>query len=446
MASIWPLADMALANGTLPLGLSVLLWPLAILLVGLLAMAILKPFLGSWERATAVAAPAIICFFSFSAIEPIIRQGLALVGADRGAAIVFILLWLGLCGTFLRLACAPDVPRFLLIFPVLAVLSTLVLAFAGQPAAHSVFVDRSDLTARFETRPNVYHFLFDGLGRPDTLKAVLNLDVGSGPAELAKRGFVLSPRVLAAQLATVPSLTSLLAPRSQAASAGDIDIADSPVAHVFQKNGYLLAQYGEVFSFAACKGRQDVCLSNSQLSLSEIDIAMMRRTPVYPAINRYILRATSSGRMFSNLDLIASTVPKRPTYTFSYMVPPHPPFIFGKGCVPDQVDDNDYRVWSKTSIVRYGQSYRCVMQGMIRVVDRIIARDPGAIIIISGDHGTMFLRSQTDSRPWTAAAIAERRPVFLASRLPEPCRKDFLAIQSLEDVYPQLFDCLSRAA
>ena len=441
-ASFWPVADLVLANGQMRVSFSFVFWPLGILLFVALAVVGLAPLVGTWQRAAAIVAPAAILFFSFSALEPVLRHGLAAAGLARGVAVAFTAIWLGTSAMLARAATGRDGVQWLLAFPILALASTVAFAAAEQRWRPSAAARPITVPMRFATRPNVYHFLFDGMGRPDVLKSVLHLDIGPGPSELARRGFVLPPGVEATQLATIPSITTMLVPGTAAAGARDIDIAASPVAQVFRANGYRVAQYGEVFTFAACKGQEDICLSNFGLSLSEFDIAIVRRTPIYPVVSRYLLAATSSRGLFANLNNIASTPRPQPTFTFAYMVPPHPPFIFGKDCRADLTDENDFRAWRHASIPRYGQAYRCVMQALLPAVDRIITRDPNAVILVSGDHGTMFLRSQTSDRPWSAASLAERRPVLVAARAPARCRDDLGRIGNLTELYPRLFDCL----
>src|SRR5688500_10414683 len=71
----------------------------------------------------------------------------------------------------------------------------------------------------------------------------------------------------------------------------------------------------------------------------------------------------------------------------------------------------------------YKESTSCVNLQLTRLVDKVIARDPGAILIFLSDHGSGFARA--GERPldqWSDEMIAERFPSFVAVRVPEPCR------------------------
>ena len=442
-AGAWPLADLALANPSVAFSANVLIWLVGITLALGLAAIGLARITGTLERSAAILAPLIMALFSFAFAEPHLRTALLAFGLKQGVALIFGLIWTTLAVLLYRTTRAAEYRTLLLVIPI-AALTTTVLAGALQFDRQKAESERQKAVvhATFLRRPNVYHFLFDGLARPDVLRSQLGLDVSQATAKLAHRGFVNAPDAQTAHLSTIPSITSILNPMTSPEKATDIDQPSTEVVQIFRSNGYRFAQYGEVFSFAGCKGLEDVCLSSTRFAFSELDIVMIKRTPFYSLLKKKLLGSTSSRNLFKNLEDISSKTLSRPTYTFSYMVPPHPPFVFGENCIADKVDGHDFRAWRLTSVARYGYSYRCVMDGLAAITDKIVARDPTAIIIVSGDHGTMFFRSQVDGRTWSAKAIAERRPVYVAARIPPDCTGRFQSIRFLPEIYPAIFACL----
>lgn len=92
------------------------------------------------------------------------------------------------------------------------------------------------------------------------------------------------------------------------------------------------------------------------------------------------------------------------------MTPPHPPFVFSADCKAGQRDFDDFRAWRLASVPRYGIAYRCVAAASMQAIETIIRRDPHAVIIVSGDHGPMFLKQRgAKGANWSRDALAERQ-------------------------------------
>jgi len=443
-ASVWPIADVALANPNTvdqSSALDALRWIAFLVAVSGITSLVLQKPLRSWTRASASIAALQILFFNYATLEPALRAVVTMAGLQHGAAILFSLLWLCAVPLILILSRERSTQRLILAAAIVMCLSTGLLALNANrgtpPSTQSVAIPARQLT----NRPNIYEFIFDGMGRPDVLQSALGLDLSWVDPALEVRGFTVASRAEATYLSTIPSIHSILNP-SDHAPATKVEFAHSEVVKFFRSHGYRYNHYGEVFSFSACSGLEDFCLSSQREGVSEIDVMMLRKTPIYAFLQRRILGATSSRNLPANLTRIASRRNLGPTLTISYMTPPHPPFIFSANCVADQTDFNDFRAWRTASIPRYGIGYLCVMNSALKAFDDIISRDPTAIILVSGDHGTMF-HGRPGKKGWTPAGLKERRPVLLAARLPEKCRASFAGITRLPDAYPTLTRCLS---
>ena len=385
-------------------------------------------------------------FFSYATFEPALRTLLAALQLPRGAAALygFFLVFVGLL-TWIG-SRRPATARFILGGAIALLFSTFVFAVASFALARDANEKQTSGALSWPTgraKPNIYHFVFDGMGRPDQIKASLGLNLDEVVPMYVALGFVPAPHATTIYLTTETSIGALLNP--DRTPDGQLDIAGSDVVKALRASGYDYNFYGEVFYFAACSGTEDRCLAVNARGLSEFDITMLRRTPAYAVFKRRILAATSSRELRQNLLSIARTRNVGPTYTLSYMTPPHPPFIFSKGCVADQKDFNDFRAWRTASIPRYGIAYRCVAAASTQAISLIVRKDPTAIIIVSGDHGPMFRAPHgVRTSDWPPAALAERRAAFLAVRAPERCKDSIAAITQLSQVYPTLSQCLGE--
>jgi hypothetical protein len=86
-----------------------------------------------------------------------------------------------------------------------------------------------------------------------------------------------------------------------------------------------------------------------------------------------------------------------------------------------------------------------VNRQMAELLDRIVAKDPDAIILIQGDHGTAFLMNwKLPLKDWPAAGNAERLAPMNAIRLPERCATTLYPTMSLVNSFRAVFACLEN--
>ncbi|MEI6418405.1 MAG: hypothetical protein WCO82_04995 [Sphingomonadales bacterium] len=442
-AAAWPAADLLFANSALPLSPRIALWTLALAAAAVAAASLLQRPLRSFARAAAVTAVPFMAFFAFPAVEPAIRWLLVGIGLSRGAVPLFLLLWTALLFATFRASNGSEGCKWLLVVPLFLFGTTSVAVLVGllAGARAAPLLEAANPTAVFVRRPNVYHFLFDGLARPDVLKATYAIDLSQETALLEAAGFTTATAVQTRYLDTVASINGILDPGRNTNGATDLVPTATEVVRTFRANGYNYAHYGEVFAFAGCKSDEDVCLTSDGQRLTEIDIAFIRRTPTYQVWKRRLLAGTDSRNLVANIEHVATKSVASPAFRFSYMVPPHPPFLFQRDCTLNERQAAGFIDWEIVAINHYAESYRCVMRTIAAAAKRIAAADPEAVIIVSGDHGTMFRRQ---GKAWSAEALAERRPVFLAVRAPEECRPAIAQLRQLNHLYPILFSCLSR--
>ena len=113
----------------------------------------------------------------------------------------------------------------------------------------------------------------------------------------------------------------------------------------------------------------------------------------------------------------------QPAFVFAHHLSPHPPFTLDRNCQPRTDDESDWEVWA-ASAEAYIEAVRCVNQQAARLVDRIVAADPSAIIVLQGDHGAAFAMNwKTPIDSWSTASITERASYLNLVRAPSRCQR-----------------------
>jgi hypothetical protein len=275
----------------------------------------------------------------------------------------------------------------------------------------------------------VFLVILDGYSRLDVLSRVAALDNAPLEAALRDRGFVVLGKSVANYPVTYLSVSSLLAtdylavPQERFTSRGyfyDVIQGNNPWVASFRAMGYRYAHSGNVWGGSTCGGREDFCLNSLEnVPTREIDLSIVQMTPL-----RLFLPDVVATTERGNLEFIANGLDelylRAPFFFFGHTMPPHPPFERRADCSrKKRLPSLEW--WS------YPQEYRdntlCVNSQLTRFVDKVIARDPEAILVFASDHGSGF--TQPFERPldqWTDPMIAERFPSFVAIRVPQRCR------------------------
>ena len=115
-------------------------------------------------------------------------------------------------------------------------------------------------------------------------------------------------------------------------------------------------------------------------------------------------------------------------------------------CSPLEPAERFYTVSEDERRGLYRDQITCLNAEVLQVIDRIVAVDPEAVIIVQGDHGSSFgVNFHLPPGAWTDAALAERLAPFNAIRLPPRCQDDeryAIEGQPLVNTFRILFACL----
>jgi hypothetical protein len=423
----------------------------AVLSMAALALAVRLSRPKSRDRLAVVVAVLVGSFLNFSALfDPNPRDTAKLV-----AVLVF---WLLLTALLARVA-------FLVGGNANVRLAALVFAATmfGMPAlsygAHVVgdeqlmaIADPSDVTIP-EVRPNVYWIILDGYARADVLERVEGIDNGSFVRSLDERGFQVSSSSRASYPRTHLSLASTLEMRyvlepghdvrDDFARFGPVVVGHSTTAARFSALGYRTI-YGPAggVEWSACRADLvDACLLYRRPSpaTGELEQALLNLTP-FGVVSLPVPYADP----LTFVNGLEAEVPDldRPFFAWQHIMTPHEPYRYREDCSARSTPTNRRSLADQLQIRAYRTQITCINDLMLEALDRILERDPSAVIILQSDHGSDFTFSwKSDTDDLSPSQLTERYSVLNAIRLPDGCPVEIEG-QPLVNTFRIVFACI----
>lgn len=367
-----------------------------------------------------------------------------------------------------RVAALFDTARAVAAVVVLWAIGVLVYVYAYVPA-RALRDDAPDPLAAVNqahsvTRPDVYHVIFDGFGRPDVLLDDYGLDLSPFTAQLRDRGFEVDARIgFANYPQTYLSVASMLNGRyleELAARMGGRHsrlplhelIERSAVVTAFKRLGYEVHWAGSIYSATRRHPLADHCECDYPL-IGEFESTVLQLTPLRDLFTFGLDYRPHRRKLERSMRALETIAPgPAPRFVFAHVLAPHPPFVFdadGRSVYPRRLFSFDDGERFRGSRQEYVAGYRAqasyVVARALRMVDRFLAaaREGGrdAVIVVHGDHGPRSRFDATDPRGTDAA---ESLPVLLAIRW-APGGAAQPPVRSLVNVYRAFFSRYFRA-
>jgi hypothetical protein len=280
------------------------------------------------------------------------------------------------------------------------------------------------------------HFLFfDGMRRGDSL------DISSIELRRIGDSHVASVlRKVRFTFETPPELYNAYLGSSQSLA---------PVLRTFAEIGYR-----ELFANQAgtqADGCSPYCITG-QTHMPVQTIMMLQMTPLLEALRLWrpdVWRNQMTSYQKDPLDVVSKIPPgvPQPFVLWAHILSPHPPFIFNADC--SIRDEFRYELDPRVTLLRedeeaiplYLDQISCVNQRMAEAIERIVATDPGAIVVIQGDHGRGHLPASFEASE--EDGILSRYAILNALRLPEPCQRHAYDDMSSVNTFRLVFACLA---
>lgn len=311
-------------------------------------------------------------------------------------------------------------------------------------------------------RPDVYFFLLDAYTRADYLRGLLGYDNSPFLRKLRRRGFHVADRALSAYTVTSVSLASTFSMhypliRGQLTDRGpffETIRGKNPVVRAFRRLGYDFALVHQSFG---CKGYEDICVNPDQRRfgrrLGEREWALLGATPLSAVLPRLGV-ASSFGREGTPTPIeVVRDVERRrggkPVFVFAHLLTTHPPYRFDRRC--QLMEPRAGSTLEHFGDVggpyagEYTHSIACTNRELLRAIDAVTSRDPRAVVVLAGDHGSAFGLDLGDPpAEWTRASLRQRFAVLNAARLPGRCGDEARAgLQNAVNTFRVVLGCLT---
>ena len=270
-------------------------------------------------------------------------------------------------------------------------------------------------------QPNVYHIIMDEYTDNEILMKKFNHDNEEFLKFLDKNGFYIPNKSFSTFESTIDELNLILNmeyPKKRGWVSDNYPaLYDNKVMSIFSAQNYSII---ETNSMMRWKNFSDVDtkLCYGANIYSEFLEQILRKSIIRYFLEQYhdntrrdVIRCT-----FNELNEIASQS-SGPTYVFSHIYVPHPPFIFGpngENVIPDHRDISGLQDWENPQ--GYINQLVYATNQVSIVIKNIVKNDPNAIIIVQGDTGTL---TGTDRTTTTMKDIYQTHSILYAVRIPD---------------------------
>jgi len=300
------------------------------------------------------------------------------------------------------------------------------LGAARSASAAGPIMDLPSYQLRPTSEPNIYLVLLDGYPRADTLRDTFGIDNAPFLSALEDRGFDVSPDARTNYNKTWLTFASMLNGAYIDDMLGDQATPNHPTAELrwlqvlnsqaripaaLRDAGYAIRTVASQYTSTTLQSA-DTIVTPSQLN--EFEIHLAASSPWTAFFRDQVADALAAGQAERVAETIDVTVElartgSEPQFVFSHVHSPHTPFVltddgskpaapacFPYGCsfweprlVRLEIDLDEYGRQLARQINRLNE---LVLDGM----DRLLAADPDAIVILMSDHGLRFATDDTD--------------------------------------------------
>lgn len=265
------------------------------------------------------------------------------------------------------------------------------------------------------TTPNVYFIILDGYGGQKALEEFYTVKNSSFISFLEDQGFWVSKASRSNYMRTVLSLPATLNMEylDEFIEMNELEESkdERPFAYLLRWNyvkGFLMNMGYESVGISSGFAGWDMIgadhfLNQRNDGMNQFRAMLHSHTPVYPILRELAFEDPFAKHRELQIQTIEAIgdIPDMfdtPIFTFAHILSPHPPFVFdadGELIHPREprfhLGDGTYVVGATMDVSEYRMQYIAQMAALNRLLEvtirKLREKDPGAIIIIQGDHG-----------------------------------------------------------
>lgn len=245
-------------------------------------------------------------------------------------------------------------------------------------------------------QPNVYYIILDSYASHRTLEKYYDWDDSGIVEAFRMHGFSVNKNAYSNYPFTALSLAATLNMRYIHEDRGFIDaiskegylaqkFKQNEVMERFKSEGYDVVSGGH----RSQKNKNEIYRGYSTSSSNEF-LATVVNVSILHLIERELIADILRKDILDKLEYLRlSEVPQKPTFVFSHILCPHPPYLFNAdGTKPALF----VSVWGRfESKEGYINQVRFIGTQIIEIVDSLRRRDPSAVIIVQADHGQTYV-------------------------------------------------------
>ncbi len=297
--------------------------------------------------------------------------------------------------------------------------------------------------------PNIYVIILDGYGRFDRLKDYYGVDSSRFEKKLRELGFYIASDACANYHKTIHSLNALLNMNYIEVTAPELteDLSSTTplVAHLnhnqvmstLKSMGYSVTAVVTGYSGTGRFDDTDETLMLKGVT-TEFQDVLIAKSPFRSLLKIFGRRSylvnfqyyVHRQRLQYAFDIVPRQARQAPQFVFAHIMTPHPPFVFKRDGSPvnhrhdfSMYDGNDIvrLLGKKRYIAGYAEQIVWVNELAGRMLERLIAADPSAMILLTGDHGP---GARLNWLSMEKSELRERLPILHAYRVPASIQEE----------------------
>jgi len=272
-------------------------------------------------------------------------------------------------------------------------------------------------------KPDIYYIVLDGYANNETLKKLYSYDNRQFLEYLSDAGFYVVEDSTSNYTITSLALVSMLnmqyvnqvieknSPKAVSKIFSKA-VRDNEVIRILQLFGYSIFHFSSGYSYTDYNKYADI---NFRLGyLNQFYIHTLRMTMLGPFYEKYFSNNKRKAILYTFDKLSEMPEYTKPKFIFAHIMAPHPPYVFGpNGEEISSVYELEGDVWGYREL--YAEQLFFINKKLKELIDKIIASDENAIIVMQSDHGTASLGEWDNP---SNDFLNERMRNFSAYRLP----------------------------
>lgn len=310
-------------------------------------------------------------------------------------------------------------------------------AVSTHSAVQSVGETERLVPASARGRRDIFYIIFDSYPGLNVTDKYFGIDNRGIAALLAKKGFFSAGDFQSDYFATYLTFTAILNARYTVTdkTAFPLDMNDFypnilqrpdrlAAVEAFRHMGYQPYFIGNWYG--RCKPGLFACLKQQAYWLDETMSSFLSNTPWPTLVSRFANRAFDGD--WDAVNPLIRSLPELMAapglkFVLAHNIPPHPPAIYNADCSPAENVGSTGLAWQYGK-APYEKNMACVNRKIEKLVGEIIARDPGAIIVIQSDHGsfTSAARQLVPAKISPLTRFEISRPINFI-RAPQACAR-----------------------